>query len=80
MAIRALATRVPKVKLNVYRAITGLLVLVVPDSDGLVHGAGGYNGLPDAHIHTSDLTMVVGVGKVVKRSTAPLHSRQTQRK
>ncbi len=35
------------------------LVLVVPNSYGLVERAGGNDGLPDTHVHASDLPVVV---------------------
>ena len=49
-----------------------LLVFIVPDSNGLIHGTSGYNGFSDTHIHPCDLSMVVGVGEIVKCCTASL--------
>ena len=35
-----------------------LLVLIVPDTDGLVHGAGSNDGFSDTHIHTCHCSIV----------------------
>ncbi len=42
-----------------FRGGMSSLVLVVPNSYRLVQRTGGNDGLPDTHVHTSDLPVVV---------------------
>jgi len=43
-----------------------LLVLIVPDADRLVHGAGSDEGFPDTDVHSSHLPVVEGLREKVK--------------
>ena len=45
------------------------LGLIVPHSDGLVSGAGGYERLSYANIHTCDLPLMKRVGQIIKTGT-----------
>ena len=58
------------------------LVLIVPDPDGLVHGAGGDDGLADAHVHARHLPVVEGVGEIVecRRTSTTALGRETRRR
>ena len=45
----------------------GPLVLVVPDTDGLVERAGCYDWFPETHVHPCHCPVVEGTGEIVKR-------------
>lgn len=56
---------------------TYILVLIIPDSYRLVQRTCGYDGLPDAHIHTGDLASMKGVTQIVKCRTTGVLSIET---
>lgn len=59
----------PSSNLQNYSKISFSLIFVVPHTHGSVQGACGYDGFPDADIHTSDLTAMEREAQEVKRST-----------
>lgn len=60
------------IRFNQFHSFHSLPVLVVPDTDGSVVRACGYEWFPDAHVQSCDLTAMEGLGQHLKVSLVTL--------